>query len=145
MINFESKNLGTWFYYNPDNEDQGGVCLRELSTDEHQRIEQLTSKTKKKFKHGNPYDDTKVDEKLASKLRWDFCIVDWKGTSLDGQECECTSENKVKLMKVIDFVKFVVDNMLDLTDSNESLAKARLKNSGSSSSGESKSQTAKPV
>ena len=141
MSNFKSQNPGTWFYYDPDNESQGGVCLRELSTDEFDRIEQMTVKVRKKFKRGIPYDDKVVDEKLASKLRWDFCIVDWKKTYLDGQELECTTENKVKMMKVIDFVKHVVDSLNDLVDTNKSLEETRLKNSESSSNGSSENPT----
>lgn len=145
MPNFKSENPGTWFYYNSEDESQGGVCLRELSTDEHQRIEKLTVKTKKKFKHGAAYDVKEVDEKLAAKLQWDFCIVDWSKTSLDSQELECNSENKVKMMKVIDFVKHVVDSLNDLTDANKSLEEARLKNSESSSNGNLTSPTAEPA
>ncbi len=135
MIDFNSKNKGMWFFYNPDKEEDGGVCLRELSTEEHQRIEKITVKTKRKFKHGIAYDDRQVDEVIALKLRWDFCIVDWEETGLDGMQLDCNSDNKDKMMKVIDFVKFVVDSLEELTESNESLAKAKLKNSESSSSG----------
>ena len=142
MPNFKSENPGTWFYYNPDDESQGGVCLRELSTDEYERIERLTVKTKKKVIRGVAVDDKKVDERLASKLRWDFCIVDWSKTILDDQELECNSENKVKMMKVIDFVKHVVDSLNELVDANKSLEEARVKNSGSSSNGNSENQTA---
>ena len=112
MPNFSSQNPGTWFYYNPDDESQGGVCLRELSTDEYEKIERLTVKKKKKFKHGVTFDDIQENKVLASKLRWEYCITDWKKTELDGQELECNAENKVKMMKVIDFVKHVVDSFI---------------------------------
>ena len=141
MPNFKSENPGTWFYYNPDDESQGGVCLRELSTDEYERIERLTIKKKRKFRHGAAYDDITEDKKLASKLRWDYCIVDWKKTELDGQELECNSENKVKMMKVIDFVKHVVDSLTELVDANKSLDEARVKNLPISSNGSSEEPT----
>lgn len=128
MPNFKSENPGTWFYYNPDDESQGGVCLRELSTDEFERIERVTTKHKKKVMRGVLVDDAEVDERAASKLRWDYCIVDWKNTSLDGQEVKCDSDNKVKMMKVIDFVKHVVESLNDLVDMNKSLEDSRLKN-----------------
>ena len=137
MPNFKSENPGTWFPYNPDDESQGGVCLRELSTDEYDRIERLTVKRTRKFKHGASYDDIKEDKKLASKMRWDYCITDWKKTELDSQELECTTENKVKMMKVIDFVKHVVDSLGELIDANKSLEEARLGNLPSSSNGSS--------
>ncbi len=135
MPNFNSENPGTWFYFDPDDESQGGICLRELSTCEHDRIERLTVRKKKKFKRGVPYDDVQTDEKLASKLRWDFCIVDWKGVNLDGRELECNSENKVKMVEVTDFVKFIIDPLIELSDSNASLREAQLKNSESSADG----------
>jgi hypothetical protein len=144
MANFSSQNPGTWFYYNGE-EAQGGVCLRELSTEEHDRIERLTVKKKKKVIRGVPVDDVKEDKELASKLRWDFCIVDWNRTSLDGQELECTKENKVKMMKVIDFVKFVVDSLNELIDVNKSLEEAQGKNLPPSSNGNTKSPTAANV
>ncbi len=137
MPNFKSENPGTWFYYNPDDESQGGVCLRELSTDEHEKIERLTVKSKKKFKHGVAYDDITENKPHASKLRWDYCITDWKKTYLDGQELECNAENKVKMMKVINFVKHVVDSLNELVDTNASLEEARVKNLPPSSSGSS--------
>lgn len=145
MPEFSSKNEGQWFFFDPDKEEFGGVCLRELSTDKHEEIERLTVTKKKKFKRGIAYDDDKTDEKLASRLRWDYCITDWKEVTLDGQILECTADNKVKMMKVLDFVKFVVDSLTELTDVNKSLDEAKLKNSGSSSSGNAKSPIAKPA
>ena len=145
MPEFKSVDEGQWFYFDSKNETLGGVCLRELSSDEYERIEKLTVKKSKKFKRGIPYDDIKTDEKLASKLRWDFCIVNWTQISLDDQMVDCTAENKVKLMKVLDFVKFVADKLSDLTDANRSLDEARLKNSGSSSSDSPENQTAIPA
>lgn len=142
MPKFKTENPGTWFYFNPDDESAGGVCLRELSTDEHDQIERLTVRKKRKFKHGVSYDDEQVDEKLASKLRWDYCIIGWQEIYLDDHPLECTTENKVKMMKVIDFVKFIVDALNELVDTNKSLEEARVKNSQSSSNGKSKSQNA---
>lgn len=145
MPNFSSGNPGTWFYYNPDDESQGGVCLRELSTDEYEKIERLTVKIKKKVKRGIVIEDKIEDTKMASRLRWSYCITDWKKTSLDGKELECNTINKVKMMKVIDFVKFVVDSLNELVDANKSLEEVQLKNLESSSNDSSKSQTVPPA
>ena len=145
MPKFSSENEGTWFWFDEDNQDAGGVRLRELSTKEHQRIERTTVKHRKKFSHGAAYDDLEVDEKLASRMRWDYTIVDWKEIELDGVKLECTKENKVKMMNVTDFVKFFVDSMEVLVETNKPLEEARLKNSGSSSSGNAENQTAKRV
>jgi len=145
MPEFSSKNEGQWFSYDPENEKLGGVCLRELSTEEHARIDKIVIKHKKRIMRGVLVDDTTTNEKLESKLRWDYCIVDWSKTSLDGQQLECTSENKVKMMKVTDFVKFVADSLGEKVDENKTLDEARLKNSESSSNGNSKNPTAKTV
>lgn len=145
MPQFSSKNEGQWFYFDPSNEDLGGVCLRELSTEEHTRIEKLTIKHKKKIMRGVLVDDATTNEKLESKLRWDYCITGWKEVVLDNQSLECNSENKVKMMKVTDFVKFVADSLGEIVDTNKALEEARLKNSESSSSDSSKNLTAKTV
>ena len=145
MPNFSSKNEGTWFFFDPDDESFGGVCLRELSPDEFNRIEKLTIKHKKKVMRGVLVDDPKVDEKLASRLRWNYCITDWKAISLDGQSLECTTDNKVKMMNVSDFVKHVADSLGELVENNQSLQEARVKNSESSSNDSSKSRTVKAV
>lgn len=135
MLDLNSENIGTWFYFDPGNPDAGGVCLRELSTEENARIEKLTVTVKKKFKRGAWIEDKTTDEKLASKLRWGFVIVDWKNVSIDGQVVECTTENKVRAMKIINFVKIIVDNLEELTEANTALEEARAKNLKNSSNG----------
>lgn len=145
MLEFNSANEGTWFYFDSTNEALGGVCLRELSTEENRRIEQMTVKKRKKIKRGIAYDDPEVDEKLASRLRWDFCITDWKEVALDGQQLECTVENKVKMMNVIDFVKHVVNSLEKLTETNKTLEEARVKNLPSSSNGSVEESSSEPV
>lgn len=141
MLNFKSENKGTWFYFDPTDESAGGVCLRELTTEEYENIEKLTVKTSKKFKRGQWVEDKKVNEKLASKLRWSYCITDWNKVALDGVELDCTNDNKVKMMKVLDFVKHVVDSLNELVDSNKSIEESKLKNSESSSNDNSENQT----
>lgn len=135
MPQFSSENVGTWFYFVPDNEELGGVCLRELNMEENRRIERMTVKHRKKIKRGVAFDDPEVDEKLASKMRWDFCITAWKEVELDGQPLECNAENKVKMMNVIDFVKHVVGSLEKLVETNKTFEEARLKNLPSSSNG----------
>lgn len=134
MVNFSSKNEGTWFYFDDDDHDKGGVSLRELSTDQIEQIERITVKTKKKFKRGVAYDDVTTNEKLANKLRWDYCIVDWKNIALDGSELECTRDNKEKMMKVIDFIAWLADQIEKLTEMGGAIEEARLKNSENTSS-----------
>lgn len=145
MPNFDSTNIGTWFYFFPANEEFGGVCLRELTTSESEKIERITVKKRKKFRRGTVYDDAETDEKLASKMRWDFCITEWKEVTLDGKSLDCTAENKVKMMNVIDFVKHVVDSLEKLVDTNKTLEEARVKNLPSSLNGKTEPTVAKSV
>ena len=145
MPQFNSANTGTWFYFDSTNEKLGGVCLRELTTDEYNQIERLTVKKTKKIKRGVPYDDIQTNEKLASKLRWDFCITDWKEVNLDNQLLECTIDNKVKMMKVTDFVKHVVDSLEKLVEMNETIEEARAKNLPSSSNGSVEELSSEPA
>ena len=145
MPKFSSEDEGTWFWFDEDNHDAGGICLRELSTNEHQKIERTTVKHRKKFSHGMAYDDMEVDEKLASRMRWDYCITDWKEIELDGEMLECTRDNKIKMMNVMDFVKFFVDSLQSLVETNKPLEEARLKNLRSSSGGNAESRAAPPA
>lgn len=128
MLELNSDNKGTWFYFDPDNKDAGGVCLQELTSEEFQRIERLTVKTTRKFKRGAWITDDITDEKLAARLRWEFCIVDWDKVSIDGNEVQCNKENKIKAMKIVDFVKILIDNLEELSDTNKALTEARVKN-----------------
>ena len=145
MPNFSSKNEGVWFFFDTDNESLGGVCLRELNPDEYNRIEKITVKHRKRIMRGVLVDDAQTDDKLASRLRWDYCITAWNNISLDGQVLECTTDNKVKMMNVSDFVKHVADSLGELVETNQSLQEARVKNSESSSNDSSKSRTVKAV
>lgn len=138
MLDLSSKNEGMWFYFSPDNPELGGVCLRELTPDEHRRIEKLTTKKgKPKFDRvtHQRIDEPIVNEKLASEERWDYCIVDWKDVAIDGRPTECTRESKIRAMKITSFVKFIVDSLEELVDSNVEFEEARLKNSPSSLNG----------
>jgi len=143
MLDLNSDNKGKWFYFDPDNPKAGGVCLRELTTDENLRIEKLTVTKKRKFKRGAWIEDTTTNEELASKLRFDFCIVDWKEVAIDGRKVECTKDNKVLAMKIINFVKIILESLEELTDSNEALKEARLKNSPTTSHGKTDRSTVK--
>lgn len=135
MVDFTSKNEGTWFDFDPDNSDLGGVCLREIPFTELQKIEKMTTKTKRKFKRGQPYDDVIKDEALERKLIFSYCIVDWKNVSMDGQPAECNMANKTKIMNSVDFVKLVLGFIEELNEQNKALDEARAKNSENGSTG----------
>jgi len=145
MLDLNSDDKGTWFYFDPDNQKAGGVCLRELTTEENLRIEKLTVTKKRKFKRGAWLEDKTTNEVLASKLRFDFCIVDWKEVSIDGQKVECTKDNKVRAMKIINFVKIILESLEELTENNKALKEARVKNLPPASSGKTGRSTVPPA
>lgn len=136
MVDFNTKNNGTWFFFDDDNEDLGGVCLRELSMEESRKIDKITTKDKPKFQSGKWETEKVVNEKQAQELTFGYCIVDWKNVCLDGASAECNIGNKVKAMKSLDFVKFVLSCLGQLKSQNTAISEARLKNSESSSSGQ---------
>lgn len=143
MPNFKSSNEGTWFYFDETNLKTGGVCLRELTGEELDRIERITVKHKRKPVRGVMIDVPEEDTKTSFRLTWDYCIVDWDNIQIDGQDAECNAENKVKLMNCPDFAKFVGSCISDLVEANKTIEEARVKNLKSSSSGKQKSQNAK--
>lgn len=145
MAKFQSTNPGVWFYFDSDDESKGGVCIRELSSDEYDKIHNMTTKTRKKVIRGMVVDDIKTDTKLANRLRWDACILDWKEVYLDNKLLECNIDNKCRMMKVTNFVKFLADSLEELVNTNESIEEARLKNSKTSSNGNRGNQTVESV
>ncbi|MCK5601962.1 hypothetical protein KAR91_08840 [Candidatus Pacearchaeota archaeon] len=128
MPNFSSENKGTWFPFDLDDETAGGITLRELAPDELTRIDKIVTKHKRKVVAGVLSNIETRDEKLASRLTWDYCIVDWKNVQLDDKQLDCTTDNKVKLMAVLDFAKFVADQISDLVEINETLRETTVKN-----------------
>ena len=145
MANFSSKTEGTWFYFDDMNHSLGGICLRELSPDESERIDKITTKKKKKPVRGSLMEVSTTNTIMASRLTWDYCITDWANIQLDDDDVPCDTDNKVKMMKIIDFAKFVGDCVTELVENNKSIEEAKLKNSGTSSSGKKKSPTVKDV
>jgi len=145
MANFDSKNEGTWFFFDENDESLGGVQLRLLSPKEEDNIERLTVKKKQKPIRGMLVESKTVDEKMKNRLTYDGWIVNWKEVSLDGKQMSCTTENKVKMMEVTDFARFVVDNILSLSETNKTIDEARLKNLRNSSDGKKQNQTVSDV
>jgi len=127
MINFKIENEGTWFSFEEDNPDSGKICLRIIPADEYDRILELTIKHPSKIKRGEV--KTEIDDDLARKLRWDYQIVDWSDTFIEGEPAECSIDNKEKLMKRNAWFRFFVNEHLNiLSEASIEITEARLKN-----------------
>lgn len=137
MINFSTRNEGTWFDFDPTNPELGSICVRGLSLNEANQIDKLCTKIRRKFKRGNPVEIKEVDEDRKLKLTFDYCIVDWKNVSIDGNPAECNIQNKTKLLNSADFVKLVTEFIDEVNDKNQSLEEAREKNSETTFNGDS--------
>ena len=135
-VNFNTKNEGTWFNFDEEHPEIGGVCLRELSFEESRRIDSMTVKSKPQMQNGKWTTESKTDEKKALELTYGYCIIDWKNISIDGEVAECNIGNKVRAMKSLDFAKFILDCLAQLRSQNISLQEARVKNFESTSSGQ---------
>lgn len=135
MIDFDMKDEGTWFNFDDNNPEAGSICLRELSTRELEKIEMFTVKTEKKILRGTVYDDVKTDNQRASRMRWEYCIVDWKNIQIRGEVAECNAANKEKLVNHIPFIKILIPLLEKLSDTNKELEEARVKNCGATPSG----------
>lgn len=129
LANFRTKNTGTWFYFDPDKPDSGGVCLRLLPGDERTRIEKATTVVTKSIVAGEIVEKKKTNDKLESEMIFGYCIVGWAGVSIDGVERECTIANKVLAMRSLDFARFVNQSIKTLADTNEAIQEVLLKNS----------------
>lgn len=137
MARFEDNTKGTWFYLDEDNHEAGRICLRELTIDEIEEIERKTVKHEMKVVRGIAYDDSKINEKRARKLRMEKAIVDWENIYIgnDAELAECNDVNKVRIMKKVDFVKTLGPILDKLNESNKALEEAKAKNVGNLADG----------
>lgn len=115
-MQFTTKNEGKWFWFDENNESEGGVLLRPLTVGEANKINKLCSKKEKKFTKKNVYQWSDINEEQYNKLVYDYCIVDWKNVVIeDGKEIECNQENKMLLMNnSMDFVNFILKHLESL-------------------------------
>ncbi len=121
-MDFSSENEGTWFYFDEDNHDEGRVKIRACPPKETKRIQKLTTSTKKKFKFGQYHEIVSTDESLNDRLYYDYIIEDWENVFYDGEELECTTENKIKIMNVnFSFSYFVGKCLEELIERAEKL------------------------
>ena len=117
------EDTGTWIDLVEGQPEKGSICLKELTIEEIEEIDKITIRTKKKAVRGIPYDQEKINRPLARKLRMKKAIVDWKGIYLDddAEEAECNDDNRVKIMKSLDFLKILTKLLEDLFETNKAL------------------------
>ena len=135
MAKFISDDQGTWFYFDAADQSQGGVRLRLMTPIEEDQVDRKAITVKRKPLRGMMVEDRQDNVKLRSQLCYDLWICDWKNVELDGVSLPCTKENKLKMMNVPLFARFVLEKIGDLGDSTDYLDEATVKNSQTSSSG----------
>jgi len=145
MIDFQTNNEGVWYLYDEDYPDNGGIKIRLLGDQQMRKIQKLVTKKKRKFARGGFTEEVIVDEEKESTLILDYCIEDWAGTMVDGEELECTMANKQKASKSLEFTKFVLGCIKHLSDQSSAIESAKRKNLKSSSNGKLQNQSAKNV
>lgn len=134
----EIKENGETVYLDPE-ADAGRVCLRTAAPEV---IESIQSKTRKKTAEfvRNPstramervvyFDQTPDQERMERELIWDHAIQGWEGMlDVSGTEIPCTSENKMKLMNIPVFARFVGRCLQLITGANASTVEGAEKNS----------------
>lgn len=136
MVDFNTSNSGTWFWFDNDDQSLGGVCLRELTEKELKSIEKATTKIRHVYENGRLTESKEVNTDLERKLVINYCITDWKNVSINGEPVECNITSKEKIITSLDFMKFLNGCLEHLRKRNVAIEEARLKNLENLSSGE---------
>ena len=146
-FNMSDPNPGFWFKFNPDDPESGEISLRPQNAEQRNKTRKKAVKDRVEYKQGQRFEVQDVDDELFSELVWDYSIVDWSGLVDDkGKQIECTTENKVFLMRNhIGFARFVAEKLGELSDGYAERLELENKNllKGSSASGTRISQTVK--
>ena len=136
---FESSQnkKGKITYHDPKPEEKTRVCIRSINP----VFEKQISERKKKYEHVlNPetgkmerigfYEDLTAEQaKEQNNDVWDHAIVDWQQiTDKTGKEIPCTRENKLKLMEIPAFDRFVARCLEILQDATTNAQAAEAKN-----------------
>lgn len=110
-VDLDNLNPGIWFYFYEDKSEEGRIKLRVMNAEIRSKIANETTKIDVEYKGNNRFETEKVDREEASKMMWDYVIVDWENLlNDDGNEIECNAENKYKLMNELpNFAAFVAE------------------------------------
>ncbi len=106
-IDLSNPDPATRFYFDIEDESRGWVEIRIPSPEKMTKIDKLTTKKTMKYRGGQNYPIEEVNTTMRNRLLWDEFISGWSGiVDENGNEVECTTDNKEKLMKIV--VKFAV-------------------------------------
>lgn len=97
-VDLEDLNPGVWFYFDEEEPEKGGFCVRPMDSDSMSAIDKETIKTKKVYKRGKRYDSQDVDNDRKQEMIIDHTLTDWCVYGKDGEKIECSVENKLKLL-----------------------------------------------
>jgi hypothetical protein len=115
------------------------VCLRIADPETIEKIQSQTRKRYSEFAH-NPktrqmervtyFEQTPEQEKRERELIWDHAIKEWRGIlDKEGNDIPCTLENKMRLMNIPQFARFVGRCLQMITGASAESAEAAGKNS----------------
>lgn len=148
-LSMSNPNPGVWFQFDENDPESGEVAIRPLNPAKREEIRKKAVKKRVEYKHGQRFEVEDVNDDLFSELMWDYSITGWNGlVDDDGKPIECTSENKVFLMKNhVGFARFIGDKMEKLAEEYEGRMSVENENlsHGSAGSGTLTGQAAKPA
>lgn len=112
--------------------DAGRVCVRIADGETMEKIQAQTRTRKREFVKDKEtrqmvgvlyIDQTPEQEKKERELIWDHAIVAWEGLlDSEGEEIPCTLENKMKLMAIPMFARFI-GHCFEVINNNEAEGK----------------------
>ena len=117
-IDLSNPDPAVRFYFDPEDESRGWVEIRIPSPEKLTKIDKLTTKKTMKYRGGQSYPVEEVNTTMRNRLLWDEFISNW-GVIVDedGNEVECTTDNKERLMKtVVKFAAFVGRKIEELSE-----------------------------
>jgi len=146
-LSMVNPNPGIWFRFDENDPESGEVAIRPLNPAKREEIRKKAVKKRVEYKHGQRFEIEEINDDLFSELLWDYSITGWNDlVDDDGKPIECTSENKVFLMKNhVGFARFIGSKMELLAEEYEGKMTAENSNllKGSDGSGTQTGQTAK--
>lgn len=123
-------NPGVWFRFDENDPESGEISIRQANLEQLKLIRRKAIKDRVEYKHGQRFEVQDINDDLFSELLWDYSIVDWSGLVDDnGNQIECTTENKAFLMRNhIGFARFVGEKLEAVAEIHASKVEAENEN-----------------